>query len=481
MKTSPRKHWGFFLPMAVFLLLAAPAAVFAQAPAAETAPAGTVPSVSLYADAPPQDLEMITVAKGIAAKGKWLTAWNILSTYDPDNSNPFVVAAKIELALEGYAQTSLHVVFGFSDLSGGQTLDDLRSGMSEGIQPVDFAPTDVVREIEAAGGAMPPVLSLALGDYYYVVWKEYPGQWILEDNDVLTYGAEAYDRALAYDVFTKRSLARHSEILHALRKYDGAELVTKKALELDPSSGALHLRLADIYLAAGKPELVYAETDIVMAAPDDPNLLGDAYVLAISAGLAEKNPEILEKYVAAYEKSFPEEFIPGLVRHLVAVRMEDEAGADAAADAVTEANPGNPEIIRSLLSTWLAEGKADKGMNYIDRMIAKKPADNAMAAFYFYRALLDAETAESVDGIKQALADLAMAEEYFLKSPEYPAGSQVYDTIASLKEEWSAIVAPPAIQEEAPAATPPEGGAPAGTPAETPPATPPDASSGTTN
>jgi len=214
--------------------------------------------------------------------------------------------------------------------------------------------------------------------------------------------------------------------------------------------------------------------------------LNDAYIAAIKAGLATTDKETLERYMVGFEASFPGQYIPGLIRHIVAVQLGDSGAADAAADAVTAAFPGNPDVIRSLLSTWLSVNDYASGFNYLDRTIAQTTDNEAFAALYFYRALLAGENAQTPETIVPALADLEKAEEYFKKS--YPEGNEVFAMIEQLKAQWTdtliaalapaaeqppaaetppavetppAAETPPAVEPTSPAATAPEAAAPA--------------------
>ena len=453
--------------------VAAPATPAAEAPAAvpQAVPAATQPAAAApdyYADAPAADREVLANADALAKAGKWRSAWKTLSDYDAAGANPYVLAKKIGLALDGYAQTTLHMVFGFIDLAEGQDLETIRA---EGIaieDPVEFNPADLAKAIEAKGEALPPVLSMMLGDFYFVVWANYQGQWMEDDAAILGKSAEGYERAFAYETYTAETLDRQSQILVALQRFDAAVAILKKALELEPASDALALRLADAHFSMGAYAEVFPLVDRVLAASEDTEQLNNAYIAAIKAGLAANDKETLGKYVDSFEKKFPEEYVPGLIRHVVAVQLGDKAAADAAADAVTAAFPGNPDVIRSLISTWLSAEDFDSGFSYLERAAAKGGTDDHMAALYFYKALLLGEKGQTAEIMTEALAALAKAEEFFKKS--YPEGHQVFGMIDELKVQWtgalsaataapSAATAPAAAAAAAPAT--PEAAAPA--------------------
>jgi len=433
------------LAAALVLLLASGGMLFAQT----AQPAVSTPD--FYADAPEADRASIAKAEEFAAQGKWLSAWKTLAEFDAANANPFILAEKVRIALDGYAQNTLHLVFGFVDLAEGQDLESARYGEIEIIgDPIEFNPGEIAKAIEDKGEAIPPVLSMMLGDFYHTVWANYQGQWLQEDAEILAQGAENYERAMAYDTYTPASLDRHSEILMTLQRFDAAESVLAKGLELDPENHVLILRMADIYFSSGRFAEVYPLADKIIAAPTDEEELNDAYVTAIKAGLSALDKENLEKYISGFEKEFPTEYMPGLVRHLVAVQLGEADAADAAADAVTATFPGNPDVIRSVLSTWLSANDPESGFRYLSRAIEKAPADDVMAALYFYKALLSGEISQSAEGLTAALGDLAKAEEYFVKS--YPEGHEIFGMISDLKAQWNdAIKASQAPADAAPA------------------------------
>jgi len=409
---------------------------------AEALPRGSEPSFdTLFGDAPEQDKAVIVNAEKLASQGKWKSAWIALSEADPENNNPFLLAEKIRLALDGYAQTTMHLFYGFVDLAEGENLEMLRFGAPETGDSIDFNPAQIVDSLEERGEAIPPVLSLKLGDYYHTVWQYYQGQWLLSDEEVLVRGVENYDRALAYDLFSPASLDHQSGMLIALQRYEGAEKILAKALELSPDNNVLNLRLAELYYSVGRFEAVYPLADKVIISAADDNELNDGYIVAIRAGLAALDQEKLTKYVDGLELSFPGEYTPGLIRHLIAVQLGDSEAADAAADKVTEIFMGNPEVVRSLLSTWLSANDPDSGFRYLERAIAKGGADDAMASFYFYKAMLKGEVAAQAEDLRQALLDLDTAKGYFVSS--YPEGHEIFSLLEEIKAEWEKALSPP--------------------------------------
>jgi hypothetical protein len=440
MNSSSRRTLSARGLVAAMLLVFSAGFASAQTPAAVPAApaAASVAEVDLFADAPVADRVVIETVRELAKQGKWKSAWETLAGYDPENANPYILAQKIRVALDGYLQTTFHLMFGFEDLEEGDELLFKRMEAAEPENPVEFFPGDFAQAIEDKGEAVPPVLSLYLGEYFYTVFSSYQGQWLMPDQEVLARGATQFERAYAYDVYTPESLGQYSELLMALEQYEGAEKVLLKAMEFSPGDMGLAIRLSEVFLQTGRYEEVYGIADGIIAAAANDTELNDGYIAGIKAALYLGDKDKVEQYVAKMELSFPTDFMPGLVRHLAFVQLGDAEAAAAAADAVTEKFPGNPDVIRSIVSTWLSANDMAAGFAYLDRMIAKAASDDALAALYFYRALLGGEGADTGEKLGAVLADLATAESYFRKT--YPEGHEVYGMIEQLKAQWTGAI-----------------------------------------
>jgi len=136
---------------------------------------------------------------------------------------------------------------------------------------------------------------------------------------------------------------------------------------------------------------------------------------------------------------FPDEYAPMLIQHLIEVQLGTPEKANAVADAVTEKFFVDPNIVGSLLSTWLNAMDPQAGFDYLERSIAKYTTDDlAEGTLYFYRGLMYAETAQSIDDFKLAIADMEEAELRF--GTVYEADNQVFLVIGQLKDEWSQLI-----------------------------------------
>lgn len=403
---------------------------------------------TFYADAGQQTKEALDASRLLQAKGQWSKAWNLLAAFDPDNKDGYVLAEKIRLALAGNVANGMLISFGFVDLAEGQSLDELRANPPEKQTMADFNPLDLVEALEKSGEAVPPVLSYELGNYLYTVNQEYGENWIQDGRTVQQKAIENYDRALAYNTYSEASLSHHAALLVNFQKYDAAETVLRKAIAVYPENLNFSVDLAGVLNDQGKFDEAYPIVDDVLAKPETSDATYNAFVEGIKAGLNAGDAGKTNAYVKAMIARFPDEYVPILIQHLIEVRMGTPEKANAVADAVTEKFSVDPNVVRSLLSTWLNAQDPQAGFDYLDRSIAKYAGDDkAAGTLHFYRALMYAETAQSAEDLKLAIADIEEAERRF--GSVYDKDNQIFLTIGQLKDEWTQALAQPGTESGA--------------------------------
>jgi len=341
---------------------------------------------TFYADAGQQTKEALDASRLLQSKGQWSKAWNLLVAFDPDNKDGYVLAEKIHLALAGNVANGMLISFGFVDLAEGQSLEELRANPPEKQTMADFNPLDLVEELEKSGEALPPVLSYELGNYLSTVNQEYGDNWIQDSMTIQQKAIENYDRALAYDTYSEESLSNHVGLLLNFQEYDAAETVLKKAIAVYPENRTFSLYLAAVFNDQGKFDEVYPIVDEVLAEPETTDLTYNAFVEGIKASLNGGDFEKTNTYVEAMIARFPDEYAPMLIQHLIEVQLGTPEKANAVADAVTEKFFVDPNIVGSLLSTWLNAMDPQAGFDYLERSIAKYTTDDlAEGTLYFYR------------------------------------------------------------------------------------------------
>ncbi|HNP93670.1 MAG TPA: hypothetical protein PLE76_04900 [Rectinema sp.] len=402
---------------------------------AQQAPAVQSP----YSDAAPQTKEIIDAARLLEAKGQYSKAWNLLAAFDPDSKDGYVLAEKIRIALEDSIGNGMLVSFSFVDLAEGQSIYEAFLNPPEKQTIVDFNPLDLVEALEKSSEAIPPILSLELAGYLYAVNQQYSDNWMIDGYTIQQKAVENYDRALAYGLYNDKSLANHAELLMNLQQYEGAEKVLRQAISLFPEELSFAVSLANSLNYQGKFDQVYSVIDKVIEDPDVTSSTYNAYVEGIKAGLNSGDTQKTDLYVDAMIERFPDEYAPMLIQHLVAVIMGEIEEANVSADSVTEKFNVDPNVVQSLLSTWLGASDPVSGFDYLNRSLEKYTSDDqAMGTLFFYRALMYAQTARSADDLKLAIVDMEETEKRF--SAVYDKEDPVFQTIEQLLTEWKQII-----------------------------------------
>jgi ABC-type branched-subunit amino acid transport system substrate-binding protein len=162
-----------------------------------------------------------------------------------------------------------------------------------------------------------------------------------------------------------------------------------------------------------------------------------------------------ESYFAIAEMDYPDNPTPGILRHLVAVQTGDKAAASAAADGLLSGSGSNPNVVRTLISTWYTAGEAAEAQAFLQRGLAKGGDDMTVATLDFYLAVLLAQGSPDDAGRALALKSLDEAEAKFKITigPE----NDVYGIIAQIRESLQ----PAAPETAEPESAPPQGAAPA--------------------
>ncbi len=446
---------------------AAPTETAAPKPA--EIPAAAAPEVpaslnllAFFTDVPEATMAVLRSSSALADSGKWASAFKALQDFDPAAADPFVLALKTEIAMRGNAQTYLHTVFAFVDLEPGKDLDTVRMVGAENAEPIDFDPGANSEAIEASGVALPPVLYKVLGDYYFEVLSNYSGQWLDTDEAVSIKILENYERAIAGEAFDDQTLFRQGEVLLRNGNNEAAGTVLGKYLSLNPEDAQARFNYAKSLAANGKQDEAYAEINKLIGSDIEPQLKNDIYMFAIQTAVTYEDAEKTESYLTAMQNENPDDSVPGLIRHLLSIRAGQEEAAAMQADSLLSTSQGDPNVVRSLVSSWLSEQKTDPAFAFLARGIvrhAEKP--QILGTLYFYKSLLQAEVAQSPEDLATALADMDAAETNFKLFLE--PDNQVFATIAELRDKMKQTMENPesaAPEEPAPSGAEPAPAAP---------------------
>ena len=436
---------------------AAPTAVPSVATTQNDAGTAAVPEVDdgvaefmkPYAAATQACRSAIEKSATLAAQGKWKSAYQAIDDFDKANADPFALAMKTSIVLQGAVRSDMHRSFGLTDLEEGQDLDTLRNTEGD-YQPFAFDP-QALADVQASNGAgAPGILSKELGDYYSEVMGRFAGQWAISDEDILAKIVENYTKAFDTGIYDSASLLNHAETLTRMNRGDEADPIYAKAIELDPgNANLLYSHAVALALMGKKPEALPELDRAIDAYGEDP-----ARVNAIALGArtaAELGDDAKkEAYFAIADADYPDNPTPGILRHMVAIVTGDKAAASAAADALVVSFGSNPNVVRTLISTWYSAGGEAEARDFLKRNVAKGGEDMTVGTLDFYLAVLLSQSTPSDADRVLALSAIDEAESRFkiALGPE----NDVYGVIAQIRAGLQAPVpVPEASTSDSPA------------------------------
>jgi len=314
--------------------------------------AGMFAQKSPYNSAPADSQVLLKKADEFIRKEQYESAFETLSK----GSDEFVLAKKIEIAINYFAQSMMHQMFAFKNLKKGETLYDVRTGTGS-YSMVLFDPVKVVEEYEKKNGEK-PVLNYALGLYYDDVLLRYQGQWLLSDKELMQKTIERLQKAVNRDCYDAHSLSvlaiayyKNGNLLDAEKMYakkieSGFELSANDYFNL----GTICLQKKNFASA-----LHYAENSI-QGYKDEPEYQSDAYVICIESCLELHNYKKAESFLKAAAKHFPKDYrIVQRAIALYAVQKNKKATLEAAEKLFSLA-PENPAVSQIIMREYFNAG-----------------------------------------------------------------------------------------------------------------------------
>jgi hypothetical protein len=446
--SSPKK--GTEAPVAD----AAAASASAAAPVEQSAaPDQQAPISSLVVDLGPYQSASAACraalerADALASEGKWKSAIAAIDAFDKDSADPFALALKTKLLLAGAVGNDSDRSFAVVDLEPGQDLDSLRQSGEE-YELAAFDPAALAAAQSAKGIAAPAILSLTLGDYYYDVLSNFQDQWELSPFEIAEKAAEEYKASFAGGLFVIASLRNQGEVLSGLERFEEAQPVYAKILELAPEDPLSHYGYALVLQKLEKPAEMLEQLDLAI------KLLGDSQdrlgIVAMAAKAAAEmgDPARAEAYLAKTDAELAGTSLAYMLRHFVAVSIGDKEAAAAAAGKIVDEYGQDNATVRDAIVIWYQAGAGADALAFIDARVAAGGESLTIANLEFYKAVLMLQSDMSDEDRAAAAAALDDAEKRMTEG--LPAGDPLFESIAGVRE---ALTPPPpeAAADEEPA------------------------------
>jgi hypothetical protein len=408
----------------------------------------TLDYLPAFFDEAPQNTKLIIAkAEELTWDEKWLSAWRLLQKTDPNNRDPYILAEKIRTALDGNSYTDNYKGFSFYDAPSDGDVDKARADGTIDEEYFDFDPHAAVQRLLDRGVDIPPILALALGDFYYNVYNYNPDGWSLTSDEILAEGLRWFDLANEqYIVVDTTSVIHYAELLMNAGRSEEAVTILSDQVEWEPDDSYLRQTYADALAAASMIDEALGQYDILISKASSKEEALEYYKKAIDLAYQNDKKEPLERYLAAFEKDYPDDWYAPAMRHRLAVNTGDSPRAQKIAkDIVTRFPPSvSTDALESILTNWLQDPAGPAaGLSFLDSTILttkNKPRD--LGIFYLYRALYryytvqeDPPSKTKETTIQRSFEDLDSAETYLRQTAE--PEDTFLDTIKTIREQWS--------------------------------------------
>jgi len=445
-------------------------ALAAQAlpPAADTAPAASevdpvqaaaekaryaaesLESLEAYAGASAKCSAALRAAYGLAAGGKWKSAYDGLVAFDAAGADPYALAMRLDLVLSGALRTENHVSFALKDLEAAEQIDALRETEGD-YEMFAFDPAALAGALAAvqakAGAAVPAVLSKLLGDYYYEALSFFQGSWTMPDEEAASKCIESYAAAVAAGRKDSLTLGRQVELLAQAGRMAEAEAPLRALIAIEPAQAQLRLNLAQLLLQLERSaEGMKALDEAIAAFAEGSSERLQAIALAARSSARLGDLDAYERYMADIAAAMPGNPSPSLLRHLISVERGWDQAARDAADGLMKDYGSEPQVIGTIVSSWYEARRVDEAAAFLARNVASAKDEAAKGALQFYQALLLAQDAATDQDRAAAIAAFDLAEAT-LKKLDEPEN----EMLAAIPQIRASLAAGP---EEAPADAP---------------------------
>lgn len=394
-------------------------------PPSRQASSAAAPLPPGYEDAPPRALAAIARAESLKAGEKWVSAWNELARADPRGADPWLLAARAAVALEGSVEDREMRFFGLYDLEPGENRWQV---LESGARSPTFVDLGIVEAYDAMRDP-PAALERALGDFWSEARMRHADGWPGDGTDPLQRMILHYGRAYGAGILDSYRVLAWARGLTEAGRADEAAAALRPAFDAEAKQGYsyLALLLADALADTGNFAEAMRLIDgvVAMAADGFDRRFGlrRALETAQRAGSAAD----VERCAARLEDEFPGDAEAAMLRMRQAFARGDGAGAAQLADEAADANIDDPFVAEQLLWLWVYERDDRPGaLAFLDRAIERhsgggNPYYRAWLLLYRAKYRHEGLETESPGGdpgyarqVALILADLDLAEMEFL-------------------------------------------------------------------
>jgi len=262
-------------------------------------------SWDIYSGANGATKAVLAKVDALIEKEQYQSAFSAASVKDCQEE--YLLAKRIEIATNYFAQSIMHQMFAFKNLEEGQTLYDVRTGTGD-YSLIAFDPASAAETYIEENGDK-PVLYYALGAYYADVRGRYGDQWLIAVDELYKKEAENFRKAYDAGVYDAYSLSELGLCYFFMEDFSSAgEIYKKKTKEYEFTTMDNYHYGIVLWLSGRAAEgLPYMEKCIEGYA-DNPNYQSDAYIIAARMCLSVPDYDRAEQILVACKKKYPADY-----------------------------------------------------------------------------------------------------------------------------------------------------------------------------
>lgn len=338
--------------------------------------------------------KVISTADALIKERKYASAFEYLDENDPNNNEPELVIAKVNLLINYFVKTDNFQNFGLKDLLPKQSLDELRKEELH-VRIIDFKPDSVLLDLSKRHPTNYK-LHKALGNYYYETYLEFEDNWIESDSVLIEKFKYFNQTALKHGEFDYWSLFELGYAYLLQDNFEEAVSYLSKSVDLNKNYALSHYNLACAYHHLGNVDMAlkHASNAFRLETIDEYKAEA-ARLLAIS--FEEK--EEYEKALDYYKKS--NEIIPNDYNTLLAIMNIDliigDRDYNLIAEQLIRMAPSNAAIYQDILKAYSEHNHEVDFVEFMDNIKIHHRANNsAMANIYLHQAIVQYDLEEWV-------------------------------------------------------------------------------------
>ena len=335
----------------------------------------------VYSGADKQTKEILEAVDNLLKKKQYQTAFGKVSIA----YNEYILAKKIEIAINGFALSMMHQMFTFKDLEENETLEDVRNATDVTYSLILFDPVKEIKNFQENNGEK-PILNYSLGLYYQDVLERYGSNWLISTDEltdnVILYLQKALDQG-CYDAYSLSTLATSYYSKNDLNSAIAVYKQKEKEFKLTATD---NYHYSSVLLFSGNPKAgINYIKKAIEGYKDNPEYQADAYIIAARIGMAIPDYKMAEKYLVNGKKLFPQNYrIPQYSVGLYSLQNNKKKAVSSAMELFAFA-PENPTVCRMIIEQCGNAGKNDFAIAFFEEAVIEyKDNSKACENLYFH-------------------------------------------------------------------------------------------------